>query len=61
VILADCDDDGETGASSRMLHLMDVNIENKEIKKNFSIKFLDCRCKKCVSSYFKMVLWNSFT
>jgi putative IMPACT (imprinted ancient) family translation regulator len=29
VILADCDDDGETGASSRMLHLMDVNIENK--------------------------------
>lgn len=24
VILADCDDDGETGASSRMLHLMDV-------------------------------------
>lgn len=25
VILADCDDDGETGASSRMLHLMDVS------------------------------------
>lgn len=24
-ILADCDDDGETGASSRMLHLMDVS------------------------------------
>jgi hypothetical protein len=24
IILADCDDDGETGASSRMLHLMDV-------------------------------------
>ncbi|CAF3754469.1 unnamed protein product [Rotaria sp. Silwood1] len=23
-ILADCDDDGETGASSRMLHLMDI-------------------------------------
>lgn len=26
VIIADCDDDGETGASSRMLHLMDVSI-----------------------------------
>jgi len=26
--LADCDDDGETGASSRMLHLMDVSNKN---------------------------------
>ena len=25
VILADCEDDGETAASSRMLHLMDVS------------------------------------
>ncbi|CAF1226869.1 unnamed protein product [Rotaria sordida] len=29
VILTDCDDDGETGASSRMLHLMDtVDVKN---------------------------------
>ncbi|CAF4340406.1 unnamed protein product, partial [Rotaria sordida] len=32
VILTDCDDDGETGASSRMLNLMDVS-EKKNKRK----------------------------
>ncbi|CAF1287300.1 unnamed protein product [Adineta ricciae] len=32
IIMADCDDDGETAASSRMLHLMDVNSRWDELK-----------------------------
>lgn len=29
-MLSDCDDDGEAGASSRMLHLMDVRTKSQK-------------------------------
>ena len=35
VLLADCDDDGETGASSRMLHLMDVSGKDEEKARDY--------------------------
>ena len=59
IIMADCDDDGETAASSRMLHLMDVNSRWDELKIFYQRKILDFRRKECISRCFKMVRRHS--